>query len=127
MKYTHKAGLTVVEFEEFIRFAARNFNLDEVDALKDFLSMHPDAGAIIQGTGGLRKLRWAVQGRGKSGGARIIYYYHNQDMPLLLLTGFLKNEMGNIGKAARNAYKKLIPQLVHDYLPGGAYGQKTFQ
>jgi hypothetical protein len=60
-----------------------------------------------------------MQGRGKSGGMRMIYYYHNQTMPILLLAGFAKNEMENIGKAARNEYKKLIPLLVQQYLSRG--------
>jgi hypothetical protein len=108
--------ITLVEFENFTRFAAKNLSLDEIDALKEFLAMAPEEGAVIQGTGGLRKLRWATQGRGKSGGVRVIYYYHNQGMPLLLLDGFAKNEMENISQAARNAYKKLMPLLVEHYL-----------
>jgi len=41
-----------------------------------YLAMNPDAGTIMPETGGVRKLRWGVQGRGKSGGVRVIYYYH---------------------------------------------------
>jgi hypothetical protein len=108
--------ITLVEFDNFTRFAAKNLTLDEVDALKEFLAMAPEEGVVIQGTGGLRKLRWATQGRGKSGGVRVIYYYHNQGMPILLLNGFAKKEMENISQAARNAYKKLIPILVEHYL-----------
>ena len=87
--------------------------------MKELLAMAPKEGAIMQGTGGLRKLRWATQGRGKSGGVRVIYYYHNPGMPLLLLDGFAKNEMENISQAARNAYKNLIPNLVEHYLSRG--------
>ena|ERR1700733_11191804 len=127
MKYDPSVGLTIVEFNEFTRFAARNLDADEVEELKGFLSIQPEAGVIIQGTGGVRKLRWASGGGGKSGGVRVIYYYHNQNMPLLLLTGFAKNKMENIRAAARNAYKKLIPVLVREYLPGGPHGKKTLQ
>ena len=112
MKYSDQKMITVVEFENFARFAAKHLSADECEALKDFLAINPEGGVLIQGTGGLRKLRWAMQGRGKSGGVRVIYYYHNQDMPLLLISGFAKNEMENIRQAAKNAYKKLIPLLV---------------
>jgi hypothetical protein len=118
LKYNPKM-VTVVEFEEFARFAAKNLSADEHSALLSFLAMKPNEGAVIPGTGGLRKLRWAIQGRGKSGGIRVIYYYHNENMPLLLLTGFAKNEMENISKAARNAYKKILPLLVQHYLSRG--------
>lgn len=104
-----------MEFENFIRFAAKNLSKEEHDDLLLFLAANPEEGALLQGTGGLRKLRWAMQGRGKSGGARIIYYYHNEDMPILLLAGFAKNEMENIGKTAREAYRKLIPLLFDQY------------
>jgi hypothetical protein len=56
----------------------------------------------MQGTGGVRKLRWARGGRGKSGGVRLIYYYHSEAMPLYLLTVFAKNEQGESEQAERN-------------------------
>lgn len=43
----------------------------------DYLAAHPKAGALLQGTGGIRKLRWGSDGRGKSGGVRVIYYFHS--------------------------------------------------
>ena len=56
----------------------------------------------MQGTGGIRKLRWSAQGRGKSGGVRVIYYFHNETMPLFLLTVFGKGEKANLTKGVRN-------------------------
>jgi hypothetical protein len=111
--------LTLVEFENFTRFAAKHLTEEENDALKDFLAENPEAGVVIQGTGGVRKLRWAAKGKGKSSGVRVIYYYHNLDMPLLLLDGFAKSEMENIRMEARNAYKKMLPLLIQHYLPKG--------
>ena len=52
----------------------------------DHLAARPKAGVLIEGTGGVRKLRWARDGRGKSGGVRVIYYFHSEAMPLYLLT-----------------------------------------
>ena len=66
-------------------------------------------------TGGARKLRWRAQGRGKRGGVRVIYYYHNESLPLFLLNVFAKNEKANLTKAERNEMKLLLPRLVRGY------------
>lgn len=66
----------------------------------------------MEGTGGIRKLRWARGNKGKSAGVRIIYYYHDQRIPLYLLTVFGKNEKSNISKAERNELAKLAAILV---------------
>ena len=60
----------------------------------------------------MRKLRWARGGRGKSGGVRVIYYFHSGVMPLYLLTMFAKNERANLSKAERNALAELVDVLV---------------
>ena len=65
----------------------------------------------MQGTGGIRKLRWARGSRGKSGGVRVIYYYHDERIPLYLLTVFGKNERANLSKAERNELAKLVATL----------------
>ncbi len=78
----------------------------------DYLAAHPAAGDLIEGTGGVRKLRWARDGRGKSGGVRVIYYVHSDAMPLYLLTMFAKNERANLSKAERNELASLVDLLV---------------
>lgn len=65
-------------------------------------------------------LRWSAQGKGKSGGVRVIYYYHDATMPLFLLTVFGKGEKANLSKAERNELAKLTPLLLKHY--GGSYG-----
>ncbi len=67
------------------------------------------------GTGGVRKSRWGVGARGKSGGVRVIYYYHNRTMPLFLLTIFAKNERDNLSQRDKNMLKRLVTELVHAY------------
>ena len=74
----------------------------------EYLAANPRAGDLMQGTGGVRKLRWARAGRGKSGGVRVIYYFHSDVMPLYLLTAFGKNERSNLSKAERNGLAGLI-------------------
>ncbi|MFA7495635.1 MAG: type II toxin-antitoxin system RelE/ParE family toxin [Acidithiobacillus sp.] len=103
---------TVTELPEYIRHANELLNEAERKSVIDYLAAHPRAGDIMEGTGGIRKLRWARGGKGKSGGVRIIYYYHNQRIPLYLLTIFGKNEKSNITKSERNELAKLVDVLV---------------
>ncbi len=81
----------------------------------NYLAAHPAAGVIMQGIGGIRKLRWSIQGNGKSGGVRVIYYYHNEEMPLFLLSIFGKSEKANLTKAERNELAKLTTLLLKNY------------
>lgn len=82
----------------------------------DYLAAHPKAGDLIEGTGGVRKLRWSRDGRGKSGGVRVIYYFHSEAMPLYLLTLFAKNERANLSKAECNELGELVEVLVSLWL-----------
>jgi hypothetical protein len=69
---------------------------DEYLGLQIFLFQYPESGKIVPGTGGVRKIRWAMTGRGKSGGVRVIYYFKKQDDEIWLLTIYSKNEIENI-------------------------------
>ena len=106
---------TIVELPEFSRRAQGLFTEDEKHSLINYLSTHPQSGDLIQGTGGIRKLRWATQSKGKSGGARVIYYFHNESIPLFLLTAFGKNERANISATERNDLAKLTNLLRKHY------------
>ena len=77
--------------------------------LVTFVATHPGAGDIIPETGDVRKLRWALEGRGKRGGARVIYYYHSERLPVVMLDMYAKNVKANLTKAERNAMTKRIP------------------
>jgi len=104
--------LTVVETPGFLSAARKLLSDDERALLVSYLAAEPHAGDLVQGTGGVRKLRWALEGRGKSGGARVIYFYHDKGIPLFLLTAYAKNAKANISPAERNAMKVLTAQLV---------------
>jgi len=106
---------TVVELPEFQRKSSKLLSSDENESIINYLATHPAAGDIMQGTGGIRKLRWSAHGKGKSGGVRIIYYIHNDCMPLFLLTVFGKGEKANLTKAERNNLAKLTAILVKSY------------
>ena len=69
---------------------------DEYLGLQSFLLQYPESGKIVRGSGGVRKVRWAMSGKGKSGGVRVIYYFKKQDEEIWLLTIYSKNEVENI-------------------------------
>ena len=103
---------TIAEMPEFIKRADRLLSSAEREMLITYLAESPLAGVAMQGTGGIRKLRWAREGMGKSGGVRAIYFYHDERIPLYLLTVFGKNEKANLSAAERNALAKLAKLLI---------------
>ena len=108
--------LTIAEVPEYIRRAEKLLTADERRELVNYLAVRPKAGVLLEGTGGVRKLRWARQGQGKSGGVRAIYYFHSEAMPLYLLTLFAKNERANLTRAERNELAALVDRLVSTWL-----------
>lgn len=107
---------TIAETSEYLRRADKLLTESERSDVVAYLAVHPKAGDLMEGTGGVRKLRWARGGRGKSGGVRIIYYVHSEAMPLYLLTLFAKSERANLSKAERNDLAALVVTLVDYWL-----------
>ncbi len=108
--FTHV--ITVAETSEFARRAKKLLSEEERSELIFFLAAHPQSGTIIEGTGGIRKMRWGRKSKGKSGGVRIIYFLHNEEMPLYLLTIYGKNEKDNLSAGERTELAKLARLLV---------------
>jgi hypothetical protein len=109
------APMTVVETAEFLKHVKGLMTDLERETLVAFVGANPEAGEVIPETGGVRKIRWALEGMGKRGGARVIYYYHSERLPLFLLSAYAKNNKANLSKAERNAMKRLVPALVAGY------------
>ena len=109
------APMTVIETPSFLRDAKRLMDDEERQEIVAFLAQNPDAGDLLQGTGGIRKVRFTREGGGKSGGYRVIYFFHSQGIPLFALNIFAKNEKANISSAERNALKELSVLLVKTY------------
>ena len=106
---------TIVELPEFLKKSDKLLSNSERLSIINYLALHPAAGDIMRGTGGIRKLRWSAQSKGKSGGVRIIYYHHNESIPLFLLTLFAKGEKTNLTKAECNELAKFTSLLIKNY------------
>ncbi|MCP4664541.1 MAG: addiction module toxin RelE [bacterium] len=107
--------MTVVETPAFLAAAAHCMTAGEKDELIDFIARHPERGALIPGTGGVRKLRWAVGFKGKRGGVRAIYYFHSYEIPIFLLTAYAKTRKADVTAADKNVIRRLIRELVVNY------------
>ncbi len=103
--------ITVVELSAFLRNAAKVWDDDERAEFIDYIAQNPEAGAIIQGTGGIRKVRWSRQGSGKRGGVRVIYFYYNMETPLFLLTLYAKAERGDLLPDEKEIFTKFVSEL----------------
>ena len=104
--------ITVAETESFQKKISKLLSIEEKENLISYLSEHPKAGDLIQGAGGIRKLRWAKGAKGKSGGVRVIYFFHSEIMPLYLLAVFGKNEKANITAEEKNHLSIAVKELV---------------
>ena len=97
--------------------AATKKLMDDVERaeLVEYLAYNPRAGDLIQGTGGVRKMRWGLEGRGKRGGARVIFFFHDLEMPLFVLEAFAKNDRANLTQAECHELRQVTEQIVASY------------
>ena len=110
---------SVVETPTFLADAKQaGMDAHERSALVSLLAESPDAGDIMAGTGGARKLRFKRPGTGKSGGYRIIFYYAGLDVPIFLLNVFTKGERANLSKAEQNALRVILGGIAEQYRKG---------
>jgi mRNA-degrading endonuclease RelE of RelBE toxin-antitoxin system len=101
-----------IEAPAFSKYVHDYLRDEDYAALQQCLLRNPDAGDVISGTGGLRKLRWRdhARGKGKRGGLRIIYYFFLADQQILLLTIYDKNEAADL----TSEEKKLLRRAIQD-------------
>lgn len=100
-----------IETSEFIRHLPSYLDGDGYAALRVLLAAHPDAGDIVRGTGGIRKLRWRSKGRGKRGGSRIIYYWLVAGDHVYLLTLYGKGVKDDLTSAERAAWRRVVEEI----------------
>lgn len=107
--------LTVYSTPLFLKQADEHLSEEERMELTVYLAANPEDGDIIQGTGGIRKIRWAAEGTGKRGGYRVIYYYHSDDFPLAVLLLYRKNEKTDLTEKEKKMFKKLTDILLKEW------------
>lgn len=95
--------LTVIETPVFQKQAARIWTDAERESFIDWIADHPLSGDVIPGADGARKVRWAVAGKGKRGGARVIYFNLSAEGVLILVAVYAKSEHSNM---LSNTFKK---------------------
>jgi len=103
--------LTFVELAAFANAAKGVLGDDELRALEATLSADPYAGDVVAETGGVRKVRVALAGRGQSGSARVIYFYRSAKGRIYLMYVYAKNTRANITRAERHALRRRVAQL----------------
>lgn len=109
---------TVTELKSFRKAAERAEMSDaDIERLVDYLADNPEAGDEMVGTGGCRKVRFAIEGnnKGKSGGVRTITLFSGPRMPVFLVTVFGKSQKASLTKAERNALKALADEVTTTY------------
>ena len=103
--------MVFVETSVFSKLLTDYLGDDEYRGLQNYLIERPDAGAVIRRSGGVRKVRWASGGKGKSGGVRVIYYWLKADDQIFLLTLYGKSEKEDLSAAELKRIVKLIEEL----------------
>jgi hypothetical protein len=107
-----RSPVSVIELAGYRRRANELLTADEQEAIIDLVAYEPACGDVIPGTGGLRKVRVSRGGKGKRGGARVIYYFHDAQMPILLLAIYAKNEKSDLTFAEKKEFAAMVMEIV---------------
>ena len=102
--------MVIIETSIFTRQVQALLEDDDYRRLQTILVIRPDAGDLIPGSGGLRKIRWGVHGRGKRGGVRVIYYWAVQQDRILMLLMYAKSEQDNLSAEQLKVLRRMIEE-----------------
>jgi hypothetical protein len=105
------AGMEFIETPTFTRLVTQLLTDDEYREMQNVLVEDPERGDIIKGGGGIRKLRHAVQGRGKSGGVRAIYYWVKDDHQIYMLVVYPKSKKDDLTDKEVAILRELVKEL----------------
>ncbi len=100
-----------IETPVFQRLRDGYLNDDQYRLLQAILMARPDAGQLIRGSGGVRKVRWATEGRGKRGGLRVTYYWRNAEHHIYFLTVYRKSEVSDLAPSEIKALRNIVRQI----------------
>ena len=103
--------ITVAETPLFARQAEAVWDDDERTEFVAFIAANPEAGDVIAGTGGVRKVRWSRAGTGKRGGVRVVYFYHDANRPLYLLMVYAKARQEDLSPDEKRNVRELAALL----------------
>ena len=106
--------MVIIETPIFSKRLLATLSDDEYRELQRGLLGHPESGKVIPGSGGLRKLRWAFDGRGKRGGVRLIYYWFTAQGSLLLLFIYPKNVQDDLKPDQLRQLKRIVEEEYHE-------------
>ena len=108
---THNDGMIFFETSAFTRRIVEIMEDEEYRLLQLVLMKKPEAGAIVPGAGGMRKIRWGIPGRGKRGGARVVYYWHAGDEQFFMLLAYTKNERDDMTPDQMKALRRQVREV----------------
>ncbi len=100
--------MKIIETQIFTQRVREILDDEEYRALQNALVLNPESGKIIPGSGGIRKMRWSGSGRGKRGGARVIYYWFKEQDNLLMLLIYAKKEKDDLTKVQLRVLKSIV-------------------
>ena len=107
--------ITIVELRLVQKDLNDALSEDEAARLIDWIAMNPTTGDIVQGTNGVRKMRWRCGSKGKRGGLRIIYYFRDLNMPIYLLAIYKKGEKLDLSDREKKMIRQLVDELVDEH------------
>jgi hypothetical protein len=102
--------MIIIETSIFTRQVQALLSDEEYRQLQMALVLHPDMGVVISGSGGLRKVRWSLAGRGKRGGVRTIYYWAVSKEQILLLLIYAKNEQDDLSSEQLKVLRRIVEE-----------------
>ena len=102
--------MVIIETSVFTRQVQKLLNDEAYRELQIALAERPDMGVVMMGSGGLRKVRWAAQGRGKRGGVRVIYYWAVEQDRLLMLLMYPKSERDDLTREQLKLLRKIVEE-----------------
>ena len=98
-----------METNQFARRSPKHWSSGDLDEFTTYIAGHPQAWDVVADSGGVRKVRWMSQGRGKRGGARIIYFYHSSEMPLDF---YAKGEKDNLDSHDNKQLRMMVQTIL---------------